>query len=312
MRNRDEQALLCAADLHRLGDLMFVARRLVEGVYAGRHRSPRRGHSTEFHDYRPYTEGDEPRRVDWKAFGRSDRLYVRRYRHDAQLDMHLLLDRSASMDFAGLGRDGRPAGGQVSKWTLARQLAAAMAMLAARQADRVSLTVFDYRARPVAPAGGTWGHLQRLIGELQTLSPGDRSQPVPALRQAHAAIAQRRRGMVVLIGDLLEEAGDWLRALDPFIHDRFDIVVFHVLSPQELDLHEVGGVRLVDLETRQSVRTFGPSIRQDYRRRMARHIDTLRRGLAAHGADYQLMTTAAPPVEALRRFVVRRQALAAV
>jgi len=100
--NAAESSLLRPRDTARLGDLLLTARRMVDGLYAGRHRSPRRGQSAEFYDFRPYSPGDEPRRVDWKLFGRTDRLYVRRFRHDAELAVHLLLDRSSSTDFAAL------------------------------------------------------------------------------------------------------------------------------------------------------------------------------------------------------------------
>lgn len=301
--DRQGKTLLTASELAELGDLMFVAHRLVEGLYAGRHRSPRRGHSTEFYDFRPYLPGDEPQRVDWKLFGRTDRLYVRRFRHESELNIHLLLDRSASMDFAGLGRRQN-----VSKWTYARQLAAAIAFLAVRQQDRVGLLMFDEAGEAVLPAGGGPEHLRQIIKALESAEPGGRTDPQQALQQAHAAIRGGRggRGMLVVISDMLEPAGAWCSAFAPFVHDRFDLLALQILHPQELDLRGVGGARLVDRETHQSLRLFGPRLSADYGRRMRLHLDRLRRGLARQGVDHQMMLTSRPPLEALGRFVAGR------
>ncbi len=303
-------ALLSAAELNQLGDLMFIARKMVEGVYSGRHRSTRRGQSAEFYDYRAYAEGDDPQRVDWKVFGRSDRLYVRRHRHDAQLNMHLLIDRSASMDFSGLDARGRARKDFTSKWTCARQLAAALALLAVRQTDRVGLHAFDQVHQQITPSGTTSEHLNNLVQALQTMQTGGAGDPVRALAQAHATITQRhqRSGLLILISDLQDDAGTWLKAMHPFLHSHFDIVVLHVLTPQETDLREIGGLRLIDSETRDSVRTFGPSIQQAYRKRMRDHLASLQRGFAQHRVDYHLMLTNESPVEALSAYVHRRGA----
>jgi uncharacterized protein (DUF58 family) len=309
--------LLTAADQAQLGDLLFVAHRLVEGLYAGRHRSPRRGHSTEFYDYRAYAPGDELRRLDWKVLARTDRLYVRRYRHDAQLDMHLLLDRSASMDFAGLTSAGRPLAESptasppvLTKWTCARRIAAALALIAIRQLDRVSLLTYADRAQPLLPAGGSYAHLQQLIHALENAAPAGVTDPQAALASAHAAIsaAHHKAGLLVLFSDLLEEPADLLAALHPFIHGRFDIVIFHILTPQELDLRKLAGHHLIDMETRRSLRTFAPAIAPEYRRRMTEHLARLRSSLAAHRIDYRLTLTTEDPIHALRHYVARRAA----
>ena len=301
-------SLLTAAELSRLGGLMFVARRLVEGLYAGRHRSPRRGHSTEFHDFRPYLPGDEPRRVDWAVFGRTDRLFVRRFRHEAELAVHLLIDRSASMDFTGAGDGQGDDRAAVSKWTYARQIAAALSLLAVRQADRVGLAAFDERCKPLAPLAGGWAHFQQLLAALESAEIARQTDPVAALHQAHAMWFGRRRqrGLLVLISDLLDEPAAWLEGLQPFRHSRFDVMVLQVLTPGELDLAGVGSARLIDAETGAAARTHAPRIRDRYRREMQRHLDTLHRGLLARGIDHQLALTSQPPLTVLQQFVTRR------
>ena len=314
-RSTDQPALLSAAELAALGDLMFVARRMVAGLYAGRHRSPRRGHSTEFYDYRGYLPGDEPRRVDWKAFGRTDRLYVRRFRHDADLAMHLLVDRSASMDFASVdaGRGGwrRRDKPPATKFTCARQLAAALAYVAVQQGDRVSLTWLDRRATPAMGLGGSSEHLRELIAALESAEPGGPTDPGRALAEAHAAItggrsATRTGALAIIISDLLDPAADWLAGLAPLLHDRFDIAAIQVLSPQELGLRGMADRRLIDSETGRSLPTAPALVADRYRAEMAEHIARLQRGLRRHGADHHLITTDQPPVQALRSYLASR------
>ena len=252
--------LLSPVDATQLSGLWFTARRMVEGLYAGRHRSPRRGHSTEFYDFRAYLPGDEPRRVDWKLYGRTDRLYIRRFRHDADLAMHLIVDRSRSMDFSAL----RP-GPVPTKLDYARQVAAALAYLAVQQQDRVSLTFIADAADPALPLGGTFAHLRAVIEALERVGPGGRTEPAAALHEAHARLARAGgarasrsgRGLVILISDLLRDPAAWLSGLGPFCHDAFDVAVLHVLAPDELDLGKLGAAELVDAETGRRARTVG-------------------------------------------------------
>lgn len=314
-----QRALLSTADRRQLGGLMFVARRMVEGLYAGRHRSPRRGHSTEFYDYRPYLAGDEVRRIDWRLWARTDRLYVRRYRHDAELTIHLLVDRSASMGFDRLrsAERGGPAHGDANcptKFRYAGRLAAALAFLAVRQADRVSLTWIGERAEPAVAAGGSWRALQQVIAALEAGQCAGRTDPAAALRGAFGAMRSPHTGraLVVLISDLLDEPREWLAGLSPFLHAQFDAVALQVLAGQELDLGGIGSMRLVDAESGRSVRTSGRDMGRRYRQAMSAHIANLRRALLRHGVDHQLWTTATPPIDALRGYVARRAASSVV
>lgn len=299
----------------RLQGLMFTARRLVDGLYAGAHASPRRGPGVEFHDYRAYVAGDDPAGVDWKLFGRTDRHYVRQYQRYTDLHLHLLVDVSASMGFAGLDRRGRPthSAQMPTKLDYARQLAAAIAMLAIRQGDRVGLGVFETAVREHLPMGGTWRHLHRVIAALEALKPatavaGSDSAMGDVLRQTFALL--RRRSMLVIISDLLDDphGPDGLfDGLARFRHARSDVLVFQVLSPQEMDLRRIAAprMRLVDTETRRQVATHIPSVADRYARLMRQHLETVRRGCIARGADHHLLPTTQPMVESLRRYLGR-------
>ncbi len=292
----------------KLGGLLFVARRLVEGMWAGRHAATRQGSGLEFHEYRSYVPGDVPGDIDWKLYGRTDRLFVRRYRQTTDLHAYVMVDCSASMDFAGLARRR----GAVSKLDYATQLAAAIAFLTIRQADRAGLGLFSDRLHSHLPAVGTWSHLHRLCHELERAQAvkgeGDVHQ---SLLGAHALM--RRRGVLVLISDLLDDAQPILDGLLRFRHDRFEVVVFQVLTPDELNLSAARGgmLRLVDAETGRRMRTDPRQIASSYNARIGEHLATLRRACLARGIDHNLLVTDQPCHAALRRYLSHRQATGA-
>ena len=295
---------------------MFVARRLVEGMWAGRHASVRQGRGLEFHDYRAYAPGDDPGDVDWKLYGRTNRFYLRRYQQLTDLNVHLLIDCSASMNFAGLDRHGKAITGndQLTKLRYASALAAAISFLTIRQTDRVGVGVYADRIIEHMPSVGTWAHLKRICNTLESTEPAYRQGDVgAAMRQAHAILRQRgtrARGLLVVISDLLDEPGPWFDGINLFRHDRFDVIVFQVLTSQELDLSGIGAsrLRLVDAETRHQVGTDIGRTRNRYTQIMGQHITALRRGCTAANVDYNLLTTDQPVTTALRRYLVRRSA----
>jgi uncharacterized protein (DUF58 family) len=309
-----------------LGGLMFVARRLVEGLWAGRHASPRRGHGLEFHDYRSYSPGDATSDIDWKVFGRTDRLYLKRYLQQTDLNVHILVDVSASMDFAGLDHRGVAIKGkdQPTKLRYAQLLAAALSFLIIRQGDRAGLGLYTDTIRQHLPPAGTWAHLMRLCSALEETqadavlgdSESTTGQTGTALRQSHALLRHgrggaRSRGLVVLISDLLDPPEPMLDGLDLLRHDQFDVILFGILTQQELDLAGMNDLRLlmVDAETHQRVGTDIGAVRRQYSQLMAEHLAQLSRACAARNIDYNLLTTDQPVIEALRRYLVRRSVM---
>ncbi len=306
------------ADWSQLGGLIFVARRLVEGLWAGRHASVSRGPGLEFHDYRAYVPGDALADLDWKVYGRTDRLYLRRHRQRTDLKLHLAVDASASMDFAGVfpDRQSRPDGDaqdapetQATKFRYAQSLAAALALLAIRQSDRVGLSVFSDRVLTHLPGGGAWPHLQRICAALEKAGtePGEGGLAA-SLQQVHALLPQR--SLLVLIGDLLDDPAALFEGLSRFRHDRREVIIFQVLHPQELTLAGLEGVRLraIDSETGDRLTTDFSRVRKGYDAALQRHLHLIASGCAARGVDYNLLTTDMPIATALRRYLARRQA----
>jgi len=289
--------LLSPTDIEQLGgNLFIIARTLVEGLYHGRHATPDRGGSTEFFDYRMYVAGDDLRHVDWKLLGRSDRIYVRRYRHFSDLSVQLVVDASASMDFASL--DGSETSGTVpTKWRYACVLASAIAFLTVRQSDRVGLVLASDQVglREMSmPFGSSWSHLQRVIHALEDAKPGGQVTLEESLGVVPHTAPLRRR--IILISDFLDDMTGLMKVVQKLHCEGCDITALQILSPDELDPSGVAGsvTRFIDPETGRSVSTDVRSVATDYVQRLREHVEYVRRSLQAVGASHELVSTDSP------------------
>ncbi len=256
--------------LARLGAVGIAARRAVESILSGQHRSIHRGLSVEFAGHRPYQPGDDPRRIDWQVFARTDRLDVRQYEEETRLRATLVVDYSGSMGYG----DGR-------KLHRARMLAAALATLMVRQGDAVSLAVVDHRLRHHLPPGSTMPHLIGLLDRLQDQEPGGET----ALATVLETLAQRlrQRGLVILVSDCLDDPGPLARSLQLLHYRRQDIRVFQILDDDEEDLPFSGPCRFVGLEDDGQLVLDADRVRTHYRETVAAHRQALRRGCHSAG-----------------------------
>ena len=269
-------------DVRALTALEFVPRALAEGVLAGRHRSPARGASIEFRDYRQFVPGDDPALVDWRVYARTDRRYLRTYEQETNIECHIFLDSSASMGF----------GAGVSKLDYASFFCAALAYLVTRGNDRVSLQIFDERIRFHAPPGSTRRHLHNLLHALETNAPGGRTRLAEALQRSHPLL--KRRGTLVVLSDFLDDPAAIFRALSPYLHRGVHIHLFHILHPDELDLARRGLLTFRDLETGGRLIAHTEEIRAAYADAMRAHVAGLRSFATRRGIDYVLATTTSP------------------
>lgn len=289
-----------------LDGLMLAARRLVDGLYAGRHASPLRGTGAEFHDYRPYTPGDDLRAIDWKLYGRTNRYYLKRFRQETDLNLHLAIDGSASMAFSALspprGKDPPP-----TKLDTAKRLAAALALLAVRQGDRAGLCVFDAQLRCHHPASGSMRQLQTMTAQLEQTTPAPGPADLGASLQQLGAML-RRRGVVAVVSDLLDEPDTLLRAIDRLRHAGSEVIVFQVLTPDELDLRGAkhNALRMTDPERDAAINTRPDQVAKRYGELIAQHLQHLRQLLAARDVDYTLVRTDRPLEATLRRYLLMR------
>lgn len=285
----------------RVGRLDLEARFIVEGFLAGLHDSPYRGFSLEFSEHRTYTPGDDPKTLDWAAWAKTDRLYVKSFRAETALAAWLVVDTSRSMGFASGGADEA-----MTKLEYAKALAAAIGYLLVRQKDAVGLaTVGEGLERSIRPQA-TRRQLVRVLAELAKAEAGGQTHLADGL---HALARQaRRRGLVVLVSDLLDEPESVLEGVRHLAFRGHDIVVFQVLDPAERALEALEGpLVLEDPETGERVATDADAIRDDYRRRLDAFVDFYRRGVRAARGDFAAMTTSTPFDRALVKFLHERQ-----
>ena len=291
---RDRQ-FLDPAVVARLGTLELKARTVVEGFISGLHRSPFKGFSVEFAEYRQYIHGDDLSTIDWKVFARSDRYYVKKFEEETNLDCQLMIDVSGSMGYGS---------GGITKFEYAACLAASLAYLMNRQRDGAGLTAFDDRIVTALPASTRPGHLRQLLIALDRLELGSRTNVSKPLHRLADSLT--RRGMVVLISDLLDDPDAVIRGLRHFHYRGSDVIVFHVLDPDELEFPFERTTRFEDLETNEEVMAVPGMVRSHYLKQITGLIDRYRRELGASGIDYQLLSTKQPLEMALLAYLSTR------
>src|SRR4051812_47112156 len=261
----------------RLGTLELRARTIVEGFLTGLHRSPFKGFSVEFAEYRQYMPGDDLTTIDWKVYARTDRHYVKKFEEETNLDCHIMLDLSASMGYRS---------GAMTKLEYGACLAAALAYLMNRQRDAVGLTAFDDRIVGMLPASARPGHLRTVLLTLDRLTLGRHTNVSKPLHQLADSLS--KRGMVVLISDLLDDPDQVIGGLKHFQFRGTDVIVFHVLDVDEMTFPFERATRFEDLETSEEVTAVPTVVREHYLNAVTALIDRYRRDLGAVGIDYHL------------------------
>ena len=283
--------LLDPAEVSRLGGIEIVAEGVVEGFLSGLHRSPFRGFSVEFTEHRPYQPGDEPRYLDWKILARADRLFVKQFEEETNLRAMLLVDASRSMAWRGTPE-------RLTKRAYADRLAAALALILLRQRDATGLVTFDEAVRQAIPARVKTGQWGRLVRGLLDTPDGRGTAAAAALRRLTSLLV--RRGLVVLISDLLFDRDLALTALRYLRHRGHQVIVYHVMDPAELELGGPPEVRFRDLESPASVVVRPRELARAYRETVRREIAAWRTTCRRHGIAYHHVTTDLPFGMALR------------
>ncbi|MFN8571026.1 MAG: DUF58 domain-containing protein [Gemmatimonadaceae bacterium] len=290
--------LIDPASIASLGRVEIVARWVVDGFLAGLHRSPRKGFSVEFAEYRPYQVGDDLRYIDWKIVARADRWMIKQFEEETNTRAALVLDVSKSMDWTG-----SPA--RLTKRRYAEQIVAALALLFIRQRDAVGLIRYDEQLRTVIPPRARSIQWMRIIRGLEQEGSGKASRMADALIQAAKLV--RRPGFVVLVSDLLmdhEEIENALRAVRGAGHQ---LIVLHIMDPMERDLDMAGEAIFADTETTMAIPATVADVRTAYQRTVAKAIEEWRSLLASIGAGYEVVPTDAPFGVPLRRALAARQ-----
>ena len=285
------------AVLAAISGLDLIAQTVVDGFIAGLHASADFGFSQEFAEYRAYVPGDDLRHVDWNAFARTERLYLKRWRGETSSVLTVLLDASNSMSFASTG---------VRKADYARFLAASLCYLAIRrQRDAAGLVVFDDEVRNYVRPSTRQGQLHRVLAALEQAEPHARTRLEAPL--AHVEAFVRRRGIIAVLSDFYEKPEAIVRAIEPLRHRGSEVVLFHVLDPGELNLEIGASSVLVDLESGARFPVTQEYAAREYPERIARHCEELKDRAGAAGLGYRRLTTDQPLDAALREYLTVRQ-----
>jgi uncharacterized protein (DUF58 family) len=292
------QRFLDPAVLAGISSLDLLAKTVVDGFVAGLHRSPDFGFSQEFAEYRAYVPGDDLRHVDWNLFARTERCYLKRYRGETNSQLVVLLDASNSMQYTS---------GPPKKMDYARFIAASLFYLAIRnQRDAAGLIVFDDEVREYVRPSTRQGQLARLFAGLEQAEPRARTDFGKPLQ--HFQDLLHRRGIAIVISDFYEEPERIVRAIEPLRFHGNDVVLFHILDPEEIRPVLKGPALLIDLETDQQIEVIPEYTKTTYRAKMEAHIEQLRSRSRGAGMDYRLLVTDQPLDEALREYLSLRQA----
>jgi uncharacterized protein (DUF58 family) len=292
---------LTAETMRKLDHLVLGSRWTAEGGRAGRHSSVLKGASVEFRDHRDYVQGDSLRHLDWKLFGRSERYFIKQFHEETSLRVHFVLDASASMAFKHSGR--------LTKYQFARELTAAAAYLAHHQQDSVGLVIYDDQVRRWLPTKGGNRHVRNFLESLASHEPGGRTDTGKALEALAEGMA--RRGLVLMLSDLLDAPDAVFRALAHFRRRGHDVVLVQVLDPAELDLPFDGVSDFIDMETGERLEADAALIRRAYRDAIGAAIDGFRARCGALRVDFRIAMTDRPPADFLSELLADRTRLGA-
>jgi uncharacterized protein (DUF58 family) len=281
--------------LSRLGALPIESRVPMMGNVAGKHRSPHRGSSVEFAEYRKYVAGDDTRRLDWKAFARSDRFYIKEFEADTNLRAYFVVDASGSMSFAGKGE---------SKIQYARRIAASLAYLLVNQGDAAGLSICTDKLHLEVPPSRRAAHLERFFSTLAQIEPSGETGLVGALHTIAEKIGQR--AFVVILSDLFAEPADLGDALQHLRYRKHDISVFHLMDPLEIGFEFDRPHRFVDIEDGTALVAEPTLIAEEYKSSLREFLAAVRAKCHDAAADYQLVTTDTPLEPLLRDFLTAR------
>ncbi|HUI28879.1 MAG TPA: DUF58 domain-containing protein [Candidatus Acidoferrales bacterium] len=283
--------------ISQLSGMELRARLIVEGFLVGMHRSPYHGFSVEFAEHRQYFPGDDISNIDWKVFGRSDRLYIKQYEEETNLKGYILIDASNSMGFKRVG--------EITKLEYASYLAAGLTYLMMKQQDATGLAIYDESVRRFFEPHLTYSYMKLLLSELSDLKPNSRTSTATAL----SSLAERikRRGLIIVISDFLDETKSVITALKHFRHRKNEVIAFHILDDAEMNLDFPGDAVFEDLETGERIPTQVSALKSAYKKSMNNFVRDLKSKCFENDIDYALISTSTPFDKALTAYLMRRK-----
>lgn len=283
----------------KLKGMELRARMVVEGFIAGLHKSPYHGFSVEFAEHRQYMPGDNIRDIDWKVYAKTDRYYIKQYEEETNLKSYLLLDCSASMAYRS--------GERLTKLDYAGLLSGALSYMMLRQRDAVGLVTFDERLRRYIPPRSKAGHIHVLLKEIADQTPSEKTDISVALHEMAERI--KRRGLVIIMSDLLDEPEKIISGLKHFRYNKHEVIVFHILDPRERDFEFGGEAIFKDMETGEELSTLPYQIRRDYRKQVNEFTSEIAQACRQSNIDFHPIDTATDFDKALYAFLAKRERL---
>ncbi len=303
------------AALAKISNLELKAKFVVEGFMAGLHRSPYHGFSIEFAEHRQYMPGDDLKFLDWKVFARTDKYFIKQYEEETNLKAYILLDISKSMDFSynkakkqsGLKKFFGKNNGDtktITKLEYGSYLAASLAYLMLLQRDAVSLATYDTQIRKFIPPRSSNVNLKYILKELSGISSVGNTGTADCLHQIAEKI--KRRGIIIIISDLLDNQDEVLKSLSHFRYDKNEVIVFQILDPVEISFLDGSPVRLVDAETKEEIYSRPVDMKNEYAKAMQTFIKKYKDGCISENIDYTLLTTDTPFDISLLKYLNKR------
>ena len=284
--------------ISRLNNLYLKAKFVVEGFIVGLHKSPYHGFSVEFSEHRAYGAGDEIRHIDWKLWGKTDRYFVKQFEEETNLKSYLLIDQSLSMNYQSI---------QVNKLEYAKLLAASLGYLMLKQQDAVGLTLFDDQIRVNIPARSKRSHLNVILSQMENISAGPETHMTEVLHQTAEVI--KKRGLIILISDLFDSPEEILSGLQHFRYKGHEVVVFHILDPQELELDFSQRTRFRDMESGEEMITEPWHIQMDYQHSIEVFCNYYKIQCRQNNIDYVRLTTDMSLDISLSEYLLKRKRL---
>ena len=291
--------VLTASDISKFGNLQVLARQVVEGFCSGLHKSPHKGFSVEFKEHRQYVPGDDIRDIDWKLFGKTDRMFIREYEEETNLRCTILLDSSGSMAYQG-------SRSEINKHQYAVRTAACLSYLMLQQQDSVGMVTFDTKVTSYVPPRARPKHLQAIINQLDAIKPGDETEIGNVFHEMVQKI--QRRGLLVIISDLFGDVDQLMKALAHFRHANHEIVIFQIWDPDELDFPFRQWTQFSSLEKADKQHLVDPAqIRNAYLEKLAQFREQLTSGCNRHRISLVPLTTDQPYADSLAAYLALRR-----
>ncbi len=300
MAEPDSPDYLDPLAISRGENLGILARKVVEGYRVGEHRSPFKGFAIEFAQHREYTVGDDPRHLDWKVLGRTDRYYIKQYEQDTNLVVQLLVDGSESMNYGG---------GKITKLHYAKSLAACLAYLVLLQRDAAAVSLFDSETREYIPRTDSLGKIHHIMHRLAAFEATQKTNLGTAM--ADIARIAKARGIIIVLSDLFDDEEGFEKGLQQLRFGGHEVIVFHVLDPDELEFPFTGRVEFIGLEGAVNLETSPADIRKSYLKEVDAMRQRMRLACERTGSHYVLANTGHSLAETLSGYLVFRQKVCA-